>query len=153
MVDSHTAKEAALKLVMGEVGDLLTQCEDLISTLTIVRTEINKDLGEIGHSVNLFKTAQEKLSNQLFDFKIESNATTQPTQAPKTLLQPPKAVKKSIWLPCIISGLIGALIACGAFYYLYKNRIDDAKVGAKLQASWQTLDKQTQDKVNKVLSH
>lgn len=143
-----SAKEAALKIVMGEVSDLLTKAEDITAMLNTVHEQLNEDMGDLGRLVQrneeLTKESKEEVKNLAKYVESKLSGVSQP----KATTTAPNAPKVNYWLPTIASALIASSIVAGGLYFASLSMIENATLGQRLQAAWPKLDKATQDKLN-----
>lgn len=144
-----TAKEAALKIVMGEVASLLTEAEDITKTLDAVHKELHTDLFNLGRLVERAETMNKESKEDIKSLAkyIDTKFTTNSTQA-KPTIAPQNAQKTNYWLPTIASALIASCIVGAGLYFASGELVHKANIGESLQKAWPKLDKATQDKLN-----
>lgn len=161
MAEQPTNKQQALmQFAIGEVGAVLDRAEqinnaskDLLDMMSTVRKEIDDDLTRLGNMVETIATSKDGYRKEANLFSKHIEAKVDEIKLAFQTARPVQAKKRGLLIPCLASIILTACAICGGAYYYYSIKLHNPlAIGFKIEKEWPNMDKQTQDKINKLLT-
>ncbi|HYD61943.1 MAG TPA: hypothetical protein VEC35_16375 [Noviherbaspirillum sp.] len=153
-----TAKEAAIRVILGELGPMLEKADAAATMLREAHELIEKDLGALGGLVRTLEKAMVEVTDQITylseDVKAErakyaSIATTgtSPKSSAKGAAEPGL---KLLAVVAVVSGIVAAAVTAGALMFLNQQNqqtLEQAKLGRAVANAVPHLDPGTKQKL------
>lgn len=147
-MSATSARGAAMKILLEDFEPLLARMEGLSGTLEEVRGEINADLTMLGILVQRTVDVQpgildtaKKLNGAAARIEEALN------KAPARAAVPKGGAAANVWVACLASAVLAALLVGGGFYVMGRDVLEQARIGKALQGAWSTMDPQTREKI------
>lgn len=148
----QTTKEAAVRLLLGELGPLFDKAETLAATLNEAHDLIETDLAKIGAMVT---RTEETISNtmdhvtHLLDQVKELRQS--PAAAPAQKHAAPSPAGKAPIVAMLLCSLFSAALAVGGVVVFNLSTIEDARIGRAVSNAVQYLDVGTKQKLESAM--
>lgn len=147
---AQTAKEAALRLLMGEMSDLFDKASAIKDTLTECHTYISADIQGFGKKVFEWEQSIDEVMQQatyLIDQAKRPVVATAPVVQPKA-----EALSaKKLMAMLALSSFIGGAIAIGGMVAFNYGTLENARVGKAVKKSLPYLDPDAKKKLEEAI--
>lgn len=133
-----TAKEAALRLLIGDVETLLDRLESAKADLAEAHQLINADIQGFGNKVYQWESSIDNVM-QHATYLIDQCKKVQPPPAPVTVQAKTPSLVKSL-LPMLACSVLGATIALGGMIAFNYGTLEQARIGRAVNRALPYLD-------------
>ena len=147
----HTVKEAAVRLLLGEMGPLLEKAETAAKTLNDAHVLIERDLEQFGQLVTSLEQSLDSTRREVAQIARDvQKAKAMPMQG--AAKQPGKAVPGAVSAKAMIAaifgcGIVSALIAVAGMAAFNKSTLEDARIGRAVTNALRYIDADTKQKL------
>jgi hypothetical protein len=144
-----TLKDAAARLILGEIVPLVDKVDLLTASLRDVHECLDKDLQRIGAVVTTFENIATDATQQ-FAYLIDQARTVQTVIArfESTPKAPEAAIGyKQIAVIAVICSMLSAAVTTGAVLLFNRDQAEQARVGRAVQKALPLLDDSTRQKL------
>lgn len=144
-----TLKDAAARLILGEIVPLVEKVDQLAASLRDVHECVEKDLQRIGAVVTTFEHIATD-STQQFNYLIDQARAVQTVVArfdatPKAV--EPKVGYKQIVAVALLSSVLASAVATGMVFLLSRDQAEQARIGRAVNKALPLLDESTRQKL------
>lgn len=135
----QTAKEAALRLLMGEMSDLFDKASAIADTLTECHGFISADIQGFGKKVFEWEHSIDQVMQQV-TYLIDQAKRPVVTAAPVAVAKSDTLSPKKLMAMMVLSSFIGGAIAVGGMLAFNYSTLENARIGKAVKKSLPYLD-------------